>query len=191
MAEVFGEWRRAGSPCGGGLVLWLRDLRPGAGWGVLDHRGEPKVAYHHLRRALAPVAVWMHRRGSRRDRRARRQRRPERSRARLRVALYRDFEQPVGARSAEESSCPPTGRSARLEALLGRFVDASWAYRFGPPAQDLIVASIEKERDDGAPDLISQATYFPDGRPSAVEDPDRLGIEAEVCHGSPVLSVLR
>ena len=58
MAEVFGEWRRAGSPCGGGLVLWLTDLMPGAGWGVLDHRGEPKVAYHHLRRALAPVAVW-------------------------------------------------------------------------------------------------------------------------------------
>ena len=30
MAEVFGEWRRAGSPCGGGLVLWLSDLLPGA-----------------------------------------------------------------------------------------------------------------------------------------------------------------
>ncbi len=31
MAEVFGEWRRAESPCGGGLVLWLSDLSPGAG----------------------------------------------------------------------------------------------------------------------------------------------------------------
>ncbi len=58
MAEVFGEWRRAGSPCGGGIVLWLRDLVPGAGWGLFDHRGVPKVAYHHLRRALAPVALW-------------------------------------------------------------------------------------------------------------------------------------
>ena len=25
MAEVFGEWRRAGSRSGGGLALWLRD----------------------------------------------------------------------------------------------------------------------------------------------------------------------
>ena len=48
MSEVFGEWRRGVSRCGGGLVLWLRDLLPGAGWGVLDSRGEPKVAYHHL-----------------------------------------------------------------------------------------------------------------------------------------------
>ena len=43
MAAVFGEWRRAGSPCGGGLVLWLRDLAPGAGWGLVDHSGAPKV----------------------------------------------------------------------------------------------------------------------------------------------------
>ena len=31
---------------------------PAAGWGILDERGRPKVAWHHLRRALAPVAVW-------------------------------------------------------------------------------------------------------------------------------------
>ncbi len=58
MAEVFGELRRPGSPCGGALVLWLTDLMAGAGWGVLDHRHAPKVAYHYLRRALAARAVW-------------------------------------------------------------------------------------------------------------------------------------
>ena len=39
LAETFGEWRRAGSPCGGAFVLWLRDLAPGAGWGLLDSSG--------------------------------------------------------------------------------------------------------------------------------------------------------
>src|SRR6185369_5545532 len=53
MAAVFGEWRRAGSPCGGGLVLWLRDLVPGAGWGLVDAAGEPKRALRQLRPALA------------------------------------------------------------------------------------------------------------------------------------------
>ena len=42
MAEVFGEWRREASPCSGGIVLWLRDLAPGPGWGVLDHDGAPE-----------------------------------------------------------------------------------------------------------------------------------------------------
>ena len=44
MGEVIGEWRRAGSPCRGALVLWLKDMLAGAGLGVLDHRGRPKVA---------------------------------------------------------------------------------------------------------------------------------------------------
>ena len=51
MAQVFGEWRRGASPCGGGLVLWLRDLVPGAGWGVLDDRGR------HQDRVPPPSAV--------------------------------------------------------------------------------------------------------------------------------------
>ena len=59
MAAVFGEWRRPASPCGGGLILWLRDIRPGAGWGVLDDHGDAKAAYHHVRRAMAPIAVWL------------------------------------------------------------------------------------------------------------------------------------
>ena len=45
MAEVFGEWRRKASPCGGGIILWSADLEPGAGWGILDSTGTPKAAY--------------------------------------------------------------------------------------------------------------------------------------------------
>ena len=42
MADVFGEWRRARSTCAGGLLWWLNDLLPGAGWGVLDEAGRPR-----------------------------------------------------------------------------------------------------------------------------------------------------
>ena len=58
MAEVFGEWRRPGSPCGGGIILWSADLEPGAGWGILDSQGCPKAAYWFLKRSLAPCTVW-------------------------------------------------------------------------------------------------------------------------------------
>jgi beta-mannosidase len=178
MAAVFGEWRRAGSPCGGGLVLWMRDLAPGAGWGIVDHAGTPKCAYHHLRRALAPIAVWMTDEGLggvgvhvANDG-------PRPLAATLRLGLYRDFEQRVGEASEELEVEPHGARSLDLESLLGRFADASWAYRFGPPAQDLIVASLEREGEGGA-ELVSQAILLPAGRPSAVESPERLGLEAQ------------
>lgn len=177
MAAVFGEWRRVGSPCGGGLVLWLRDLVPGAGWGVLDSRGEPKVAYHHLRRALAPVAVWMtdeglggvgvHVAGDR----------PEPLRGWLRIALYRDGEQQVGEARTELDLPAHGAASYDLEELLGRFVDASWAYRFGPPAQSTIVAAIEQEEGERVRTL-SRASLHPAGFPLDPEPAERLGLEA-------------
>ena len=175
MASVFSEWRRAGSPCGGGLVLWMRDLAPGAGWGLVDSSGAPKAAYHHLRRALAPTAVWITDEGLggldvhvANDG-------PTGLEGRLRVALYRDGEQSVGEASAELLLDPHSSLSEDAESLLGRFADVSWAYRFGPPAQDLIVASIEV---DGGEEPLSQAFHFPAGRPTGTETVERLGIEA-------------
>jgi beta-mannosidase len=42
------------SACDGALVWFLRDLWEGAGWGVIDALGEPKAAWHALRRVLQP-----------------------------------------------------------------------------------------------------------------------------------------
>ena len=120
MAYAFGEWRRTGSPCNGGLVLWLRDLVGGAGWGVVDHRGAPKTAYHHLRRILAPTAVWLtdemtggvvaHVANDG----------PTPLAARLRVALYSDLELPVG-RGEITIELPAHGAADHdVEAVLGR-----------------------------------------------------------------------
>jgi beta-mannosidase len=178
MAEVYGEWRRAASPCGGGLVLWLRDLAAGAGWGVVDHRGEPKVAYHHLRRALAPVAVWTTDEGLNGVSAHVANDRPEPLQARLRVSLYRDLELQVHEAS-EAIELPARSCAAYdVEQMLGHFVDASWAYRFGPPPHDLLVASLEREDEHGN-ELVSQSIRFPAGRPVATESADRLGLAAE------------
>jgi beta-mannosidase len=177
MAAVFGEWRRAGSPCAGGLVLWLRDLAPGAGWGVVDDRGDPKVAYHYLRRAFAPAAVWMTDEGLNGVDVHAANDGPAALSVRLRVALYRDHEQRVDEATSTIELGAHSVRSWGVETLLGRFVDAAWAYRFGPSAQDLIVASLEGAAA-GDPTLISQAMHFPVGRPSTSEPAARLGLRA-------------
>lgn len=178
MAEVFGEWRRAASTCRGGLVLWWRDVIPGAGWGLLDRDGRPKAALHHLRRALAPIAVWMTDEGLGGIAIHVANDRPEPLIARLRLALYRDGEIPVGDATAP-IELPGHGiAELNVETLLGRFVDASWAYRFGPPAQQLVVASLETIDGDAA-EPLSHAVRFPAGRPAAVETVEALGLRAE------------
>ncbi|MGD0981151.1 MAG: glycoside hydrolase family 2 protein, partial [Solirubrobacteraceae bacterium] len=190
MAEVFGEWRRRDTRCGGGIVLCLRDLRPGAGWGVLDSRGEPKVVYHHLRRVLAPRAVWSTDDGqsgivahvANDD--------PSELRANLRIGLYRDQELSVGEVTEPIVLAPHSQQAYDVEGLLGRFVDISWAYRFGPPAQDVVALSLEREQD-GVSELISQAFRLPAGRPSVRETASELGLVAVLEQSDHQQAVIR
>ncbi|MCW3022161.1 MAG: glycoside hydrolase family 2 protein [Conexibacter sp.] len=161
MAATFGEWRRAASPTAGAIVLWLRDVAPGAGWGVLDHRGAPKVAFAHLRRALAPRAVWIVDEGLNgldvhvaNDG-------PGPLVAELHVALLAGGAHTI-AEGATALTIPPHATACHnAEGLLGHFADASCAYRFGPPAHDTVVATLRTT--DGTP--LAQATHFPTGPP--------------------------
>lgn len=151
----------------------------GSGWGLIDAGGEPKVAYHHLRRALAPVATWLVDEGLAGVDVHVANDRPEPLRATLRVATYRDGAERVEEGEAELELPGHGAHTIGVEALLGRFVDASWAYRFGPPAQDVIVATLERAGGAG-PELLSQAFCFPAGRPTARRALDELGLTAEV-----------
>ncbi|HEY5261706.1 MAG TPA: hypothetical protein VIJ33_06300, partial [Solirubrobacteraceae bacterium] len=177
MADVFGEWRRTGSPCGGGLVLWLADLAPGAGWGVIDHSGTPKPAYYHLRRALGPVAVWMTDEGLGGIRAHVANDRSKPLEATLRVALYRDGEHRVDEASETLHLAPHGACERDIEALLGHFADAAWTYRFGPPGHNVVVATLEHEEVGEDTDVLSQAFRFPAGRPLHQQSADELGLE--------------
>jgi beta-mannosidase len=190
MSEVFGEWRRGGSPCGGGLVLWLKDLAPGAGWGVLDHRGRPKLAYHHLRRALAPVAVWTTDEGLRGIAVHVANEGPAPLSGRVRLACYRDFEQLVETASVDVQLAAHSVCELDAESILGHFLDISWAYRFGPPALDLVVVSLERDGEAGV-ELLSQSLRLPTARlplePASATD---VGLEARLQQGADGTALL-
>jgi beta-mannosidase len=183
MSEVLGEWRRGASRCGGGLILWLRDRVPGAGFGVLDHRGRPKAAYHHLRRILAPLAVWTTDEGLGGIDVHMANDGPDAFSGVLRVSLYRDLELLVGEAVDEILLAPHSTVSRGVEEILGRFVDVSWAYRFGPPGQDVVVASLERDPGSRA-EPVSRSVRFPVGRPLTVEPAHRLRLEAAAVSGS-------
>ena len=176
MAEVFGEWRRPASGCGGGIILWGSDLHAGAGWGILDHRGQPKAAWWFLKRALSPQTVWMTDEGLNGIDIHIANDCAETMVARLRVALYR-FDGRKLAESHREIAVPARDAlTLGAEELLGRFVDVAYAYRFGPPGHELVVASLHQGDGDA---LLAQAFRFPVQHPTGRAPVSEIGLEGE------------
>ncbi|HEX4165887.1 MAG TPA: hypothetical protein VHZ55_10480 [Bryobacteraceae bacterium] len=168
MADTFGEWRRPASPCNGAIILWSADLQPGGGWGILDATGSPKAPYWFLKRALSPCAVWMTDEGLNgldihvaNDG-------PTVLRAKLRIAMYRNREHRIEESAISVDLPPHESRTFGLEQILRRFVDASYAYRFGPLGYDLAVASLHRDSEEIP---IAQSFFLPSGR-----SPERMPI---------------
>ena len=155
MTAAFSEWRRGRSPCKGALVWLLRDQMPGAGWGVIDASGEPKAAWYALKRILAPVQVAMTDEGVNGLTVHMINERATRLAGELRLSLFGDeptalidVRRPIAlaARTSEEMSA---------FAMIGRFFDVSYAYRFGPREHAAVRAQI---LEDGA--VASEAFHF-------------------------------
>ncbi len=172
MAETLGEWRRPASECGGALVLWLRDLQPGAGWGVLASDGMPKVCWHHLRRICAPIAVWTTDEGMNGIDVHVANDGGEGVDAELAVTFYSRTGRVVASGSRALALEPHSARTLGAEGLVGRFVDAAWAYRFGPPAHEAVVTTLFVGGE-----AVSQAFRFPAGRPAPMALDD-MGLRA-------------
>jgi beta-mannosidase len=163
VAETFAEWRRAGSRCRGALVFALSDVAPGAGWGVIDHAHRPKSTFRSLARAFAPVAIGITDEGVNG----------------LHLHLTNETDAAVAGqvevfalRDGTVKTCPasrPVVLAARQQLmvpatdLLGSFFDYSYAYRFGPPEHQVVVARL---RVDG--EVVAEAYSFPLGRPAAL-----------------------
>jgi len=170
MSAVVAEWRCRQSTCAGALILSWHDLCPGAGWGLLDSFTVPKAPWYALRRVLTPVAVLLTDEGL----------------AGLRVHVVNDGASPIqgnlrltlynaGGSAVEEveSLIDVDGRSEEQRnaaTLLGGFRDLTNAYRFGPPAYDVVRARLETG------DVVSETFHLPAGlgRPQETD----LGLEA-------------
>ena len=177
MQRTFAEWRRPGSTCQGGLVWFSRDLWPGAGWGVIDSEGRPKAAYWYLKHACAPVALltadeglnglWIHAVNDT----------AEPIEGELRIARYHDGVR-CGAAVSTRVSVPARGNhSVHADALFEGFRDLTYAYRFGPPAHDVIAASL---RDAGTGSFRAGACYFPGVLPAACDRDVGLTVRTEL-----------
>jgi beta-mannosidase len=157
MEATLTELRRAGSPCGGALVWWLKDLWQGAGFGVLDADGAPKSAYYALKRAFAPLSLGFSDEGMNGPALQIAHDGAEALEVSLSVTLYRAGELPLHRLERALQIVPRSTQALRLDALFERFLDVGYVYRFGPVSHDLIVAELKAQ--DGA--LLARACGLP------------------------------
>ena len=165
MAATFAEWRRGASSCRGGLIWFLNDLWPGAGWGVIDSTGLPKAAYYYIKRVLQPLVVFVtdedcnglgvHVVNETNSA----------STVTLELQLFR-LSMPVGAPLSRLLRLEPAS-STQLAAidLLDGFMDLSYSFRFGPPAYDVMRVAVSGVDGRG---LLAETFHFPQGLPNVI-----------------------
>ncbi|MFI4928031.1 MAG: glycoside hydrolase family 2 protein, partial [Burkholderiales bacterium] len=177
MEAAFGEWRRPGSACGGALLLFLRDLRAGAGWGVLDDQGLPKSGWHALRRAWQPLALSFTDEGGNgvavhvvNDG-------PSAVRARLQIQAWRDPAVRV-AQGEQEIEVPARGGlTLSCVDVLGQFIDLNHAYRFGPAPCDALFGALCTQGGR----TLAEAVSFPAGLAALLARPrPEIGLAGQV-----------
>jgi len=184
LEQTFAEWRRERSTCQGALVWTYQDLMPGAGWGVIGSDGRPKPAYFALKRALRPLNVALTDEGTNglavhllNDT----------AKARdvvLTVACLRDGMTPVVSGKREVVLEPHSSLEIAATDLFGAFFDTTYAYRFGAPAHDTVVARLT-DPQTGA--VLADSFHFPLGFSEARVP---FEIEGEVSMGSDGRAIL-
>lgn len=174
MSDVFAEWRRADSTCAGGLVWQLQDLRAGAGWGVIDATGRPKSALHGLAHTLQPVQITLTDEGLNGLDIHLINERAQTFSGRLELVCLRDGSVKVVSASCPVELPPRSAQRVGAAACLGQFFDFTHAYRFGPRAHDVTLATL---REAASEEIVCEAFHLPDRRMSERHD---IGLTALV-----------
>lgn len=172
MAASFAEWRCAASPCQGAMVLFLRDLWAGAGWGLIDDAGAPKACFHYLKRVLQPVTVLLSDEGINGLFMHVINERGEDQQLELELTAWRNGDVRVASGKKVLTVPARSTQSVPSLDLFDHFIDLSHAYRFGPMTTDAVVATLKNSQGK----QLARAFHFPGGLGIQLE-PD-IGLSA-------------
>ena len=126
---------------------------------MIDSTGRPKAAYWYLKRAWAPRCIGLTDEGLDGLRMHVLNDSAEPLEARVEFALYQHGRVRVAHAGTTLRVEARGALTLGADALLGRFADTAYAYRFGPPPHDVAVARLSDA--DGR--LLSEDFHFPLG----------------------------
>lgn len=150
------HWRRKDSECTGALVLTLRDLVPGAGWGLLDSTGAPKAPWYSLARMSQPVGLFFADDGLDGLTVELVDDTPNLVSGTLSITLY-GLSGVVGDVHEHGVQLEPhSAQSISVDRIVGTFADINHAYRFGVQTYVAVTAELV----DGAGRTIAEATHL-------------------------------
>lgn len=147
---------RANAENGRAALVWnLHDFKAGAGWGYIDTLGNPKSAFYALARTSKPTtavfvdegldglaAYLIHDGETALD-------------CRLKISLFTEEGRTLEENEQIHTLQPRSTQRVSVDYFLGRFVDSSYAYKFGP--RQFIACHLALYTKDGA--LVEQKTY--------------------------------
>lgn len=147
--------------------MWLlADPWRSPGWGLLDVDGRPKAPWHALRQVLASRTVFFTDEGLNGLVAHVANDSPDVLEGTLELTAFRDGRLRVAQASCDICVAPRTTRSVAADAILGRFADLNWSYRFGPPSHDAVSISLS----DQSGTLLAADLYLPQGLSAATQD---------------------
>jgi beta-mannosidase len=141
---------------------------------VVDDAGAPKASYHYLKRVLQPVNVLLTDEGGNGLFAHLINESPDPKDVELEISAWQAGD--VLVATAKKAILLPAHSAQSLSCLevLGRFLDITYAYRFGPKPCGAVVATLR----DVSGNQIAQTFYFPDGM-DVRQEPD-VGLSARV-----------
>ena len=158
MYQVFSEWRSQYSQCNGGLIWFMKDFLPGAGWGIIDSSGLPKACYYYLKRSWQPVTVCVTNEtlnglhlhvvnDSGND-----------FSGMLKIVILNSQNTVTGEAILPVEVKARSSNTYESDDIMNGFYDITYSYRFGPSKHSIVAVSLTDH--NSLP--VSTAYYFPD-----------------------------
>lgn len=145
MRKAFTFWRADSSNCSGAISWWLNDIKPGAGWGLIDSDGQIKPAAQVLKPQLQPLHIGLIDEGLNGHR----------------ISLVNETDRWVdgtlkgflihSARNTTDTAelpirlAPKSQCSLTMNRLFNRFIDSTDLYCFGPRAFDAVAVVLHSD----------------------------------------------